>query len=925
MSLKRFCVEAKRWIAPPEDRSVSRCNAKNCLTCKSLDIDNCFDSFSTGCKFVFNKLGLFTCKTKYVVYLISCVKCGLQYVGQTRQPLHLRINGHRHSIVKDKLNTFLCKHFNNDGHSFDDFRVKIIDCVDHFGLSEEEARRTLDEKEDFYIRTLNTVYPLGLNDRLMGKGRVSNGSAGESVYYGHPVRRRKRGHGIRRSGRKRKADNKDDDQLCDSVIDQLHTFFNDFNFKDCYCTLMTLSNSLRRSVYRKLLNTKSDLLSVFSSFLLKKFDNNQTDVVHESRATFVVSFNSKLVDSINLPSIFGDKRLRRLLPNAVQGSYPPKICYKLCNPIRLKICNYSKFLNDLTMDEARNILSNKCTCEDRAAFVNSSYGHIFTGNLEVIEDPRLRQLMSKGAKFRIPNVVPWSTVKKDLFSSVEEHIVKLARRFGIEANCFDDFKRHVFMRISKRISFVKFNNTERFVSLNSVKDSIEVLHRNFVVSTVDKASGNFAIVCKKYYISVLMNELGVNNSTFKPVGNVTYSPVQETEKTIVERHCILFKEDYNISFDDKCKRLPRIFWIPKLHKNPYKFRFIAGARYCTTKTLSVILNEALTVVRDGFKNYCDVIQKNSGLRYFWSIKSSSEFLEIVNSCNKVFSLQVYDFSTLYTNIGHNDVISHLFQLFDIVFDSDSRKYLCVGWNRSFFSRRTYKGYHCFDLAKFKEAVHFVISEVYVAFGGLVFKQIRGVPMGGNSSPLLADLFLLHCEFVFMKKLVSSKKFGLAKLMSCNTRYIDDLCIFNYKHFDGLLAQIYPDDLIAERNGNNDKCVSYLDVNINVFHDGVHSSVYHKVDDFPFNVVLFTFPESLLPSFMGSTIFAGQVLRYMRICSHLSYVVHKVKITCQLFISRGYLLYDLRRNMEKLLQKNFSLLLKFGLFSSRQLSVHCGMI
>ena len=138
-------------------------------------------------------------------------------------------------------------------------------------------------------------------------------------------------------------------------------------------------------------------------------------------------------------------------------------------------------------------------------------------------------------------------------------------------------------------------------------------------------------------------------------------------------------------------------------------------------------------------------------------------------------------------------------------------------------------------------------------------------------------------------------------------------------------EIYPDDLIAERNGNNNKCVAYLNVNTSAFQDGVHSSVYHKVDDFPFEVVLFTFLESLLPSYMGSTIFAGQVLRYLRICSHLCYVVHKIKITCQLFTKRDYLLCDLIRCKEKLPHKHFSLLLKFNLSSSIQLSVKCGII
>ena len=36
----------------------------------------------------------------------------------------------------------------------------------------------------------------------------------------------------------------------------------------------------------------------------------------------------------------------------------------------------------------------------------------------------------------------------------------------------------------------------------------------------------------------------------------------------------------------------------------------------------------------------------------------------------------------------------------------------------------------------------------------MFKQIKGIPMGGNASPIIADLFLANLEFRNMGKLVS---------------------------------------------------------------------------------------------------------------------------------------------------------------------------
>ena len=107
------------------------------------------------------------------------------------------------------------------------------------------------------------------------------------------------------------------------------------------------------------------------------------------------------------------------------------------------------------------------------------------------------------------------------------------------------------------------------------------------------------------------------------------------------------------NFGIKCKEvnlcISRLFWIPKLHNDPYKYRFIAGARQCSTKQLAVIVNSGLQVVREQFRKYCLAIEKNSGSNTFWSINSSFEFLDRMR-CLNIKSVEVFDFSTLYTKL-----------------------------------------------------------------------------------------------------------------------------------------------------------------------------------------------------------------------------------------------------------------------------------
>ena len=44
--------------------------------------------------------------------------------------------------------------------------------------------------------------------------------------------------------------------------------------------------------------------------------------------------------------------------------------------------------------------------------------------------------------------------------------------------------------------------------------------------------------------------------------------------------------------------------IPKFHKRPYKYRFIAGASNATTKRLAIDVNLCLKLIKKIHKGYC---------------------------------------------------------------------------------------------------------------------------------------------------------------------------------------------------------------------------------------------------------------------------------------------------------------------------------
>ena len=108
-----------------------------------------------------------------------------------------------------------------------------------------------------------------------------------------------------------------------------------------------------------------------------------------------------------------------------------------------------------------------------------------------------------------------------------------------------------------------------------------------------------------------------------------------------------------MSIKEKQNRLPTLYWLPKLHKRPYKARFIANSSSCTTTVLSKLLTSCLTAVKKHWIRYYETVYERNGINYFRSIKNSNDVLNKFKSKNFQASiLSTYDFSTLYTTLPH---------------------------------------------------------------------------------------------------------------------------------------------------------------------------------------------------------------------------------------------------------------------------------
>ena len=819
------------------------------------------------------------------------------------------MNSHR-SCVKAKSSTFLYEHFNHPEHDFSKATIQIIDSVDPNISS--DTKNDLCLIEDYWIDKLGTAFPLGLNDRKKGSGNISKNKNVD--YFNGNIARYKRGHG-KRISRVKTLKTKEDieadiNTFKNRLISADHTLFK----------TLRLYNAKEINILYSLSQNNSGLIyNVCSSYCSAFFSKyNQTDITLKTREYIIFPFTCKFMDKLNFKSIVSDTSVLKLLPQKLQQYTPLQVFYKYNDPISLRICNYGSFLKNLTMSKAKDILNNPCCCTS-SQFLYTPLGHIITGNLEIVEDIRLRNVLSYGCKYRIPMNLPSLEIKESLLEALDDFIKIKSIKYKLRKTDFDSWKNRILEIITNRINFYEknypnlFTEKENLLDNESVKRCLNKLKNEYIICRIDKASNNFVFICKKFYIQTLIQELGFDEVTFDSIGNDTYKPCEENEEYYVDQISSTLLRRYGIKVEHENMCLPRIFWNPKLQKDPYKARFIAGAKHCATKPLNIMVNSSLKLLREYFGKYCEAIYNNSCINQFWSIESSIQFLNILRN-NEVYNLQVYDFTTLYTMLDLKEVEDMINEVIDLIF-SERNKYICISKfdsNNCFFSKKKYNNYYNFNKTDLKESVKFIIYNTYITFGGNVFIQTKGIPMGGNSSSPIADLTLGKMEFNYMKKLIQGKKFGLAKLLSNNCRYVDDLITINYLHFQNIIKDIYPHSLEMERSGNDNKNVNYLDLNITIDKNGVSINVYNKTDDFNFHVISLTYPHSNIPLEVGYNVFYSQILRFGNICTSLEDFTYHLKKIFKILSDRGYHQKRLINLIRKCLKKYNQTFRKFNI-------------
>ena len=558
-----------------------------------------------------------------------------------------------------------------------------------------------------------------------------------------------------------------------------------------------------------------------------------------------VKFVNKGIDDIHLSKIFRSKEVVDLLPPSLNAEEEiPVVTMKLTPPVRSKILNYRDTVSslDVAVDEDVSLVRNLPLCEcEHSEFKDPHHEHIVSGDLRVIQNPKLRKLLTKGPNYREAKTLNYSNCKREIKTSLSLAVDKLSAGYDIDKDLLLPWKNKIVQLVNERVKILNTrkvpSTTKPVLEDEEVQSALTELHSKFVVVPIDKASNNVAIICKRFYIQKLLGEVGVPGDT-----SPTYKMSNRDMEDVIGDNEMLC-EKFGLSLEDRLQTLPFMYWIPKMHYSPPRCRFIVASSMCSTKPLSKL---ASTIYKHIFNQVQTFHRKSTfykNYNRFWVIENSFPVIEKLTKLNerkKARNISTYDFSTLYTKLPHDELIENLDEIVDFVFKGGNkkkdgnRKYLTVRGSFTYWTKKQH-GKDSFTRAQIKLLTSHLIKETYFKIGNLLFKQCIGIPMGIDPAPFWANLHLYSYEQSFITKLMKSDK-GRALKFRYATRFIDDECNLNDDgEFGKSFREIYPNnlELKCEHQGSH---ATFLELDITIQDGMAIYKLFDKRDNFPFFIV-----------------------------------------------------------------------------------------
>jgi hypothetical protein len=902
---------------------TKKCNHPRCLLCQALNETTKISSFASNrtYKCLSHDQTQATCNSSNVIYAITCNQCKKQYVGETGQKLNTRIGQHRRSVEGGmNIGCYRLKEHFKQGGICKDFSVTVLEKLVNANSNQETKEYRL-RRETYWICLLRTKYPFGMNEKLPGYDidTCTTDNMTRIIQELDPPPRRNKGR-KKRKGRS----HKDKSDSSDNVIDYINSY-QEMSLKNLTDRLRNSNKKTLRNLINKIDHVTEKYRYCTMDVIASHLGNTDTvkPTIKPKKGSCYINYSNRAFDLYNVNHAIAKHGncwpLNRT--NYKTEFHKPNVIWRYKTPIRNILCNYTKEIKNLKLED---LCQMKCACNSNITnpYRDSFHGHIITGDYSFIRNKMVRSLFEKGPKHRVSQAMDIAKATMSLELDLRNYCSNVAARLN---KCSSDFEFWI-NRVTKywqqmatqrkgKVS-VACNLEENFKLSNKAKKYLKWLHKYYIVTPVDKASQNLAIICKSFYFNQTGKELGlvIAQDGTRSTNSSVYRLINDND--VSQKITSTLRRNFNVTRNEY-RELPIIYLIPKFHKYPIKFRTIIASKRSITKNISEKVGTILKKLQKCRSKYCDSIYRCTGYNGYWIIDNNKPIVNQLNQLSKINyarSIETYDFTTLYTTLEHRLILECMDKLVRSIMKD---RHLSVDRNFCFWTNDTNEYSLC--SSDVLNMIRFVIENIYFNFGNLTFKQEIGIPMGTNCAPQLANLMLHNLELEFVNKLRKDKKFELCRKFRYVYRYIDDITVINGNGIlDEWFREIYPSSLNLEKVNNHNLKADVLDLGIEVKNKKFTYQTYDKRRDFNFKITNFPHITSNVPLRMCYNVFKDQIIRHFDLNSDVTHFVANVQLLVDNCSARGYHKDMLRFISKQAFHKNIDIKKKYGVSGTQVL-------
>lgn len=567
-------------------------------------------------------------------------------------------------------------------------------------------------------------------------------------------------------------------------------------------------------------------------------------------------------------------------------------------------------------------------------------GHVLTADVDVLS-PLLDERHRDAIKWLITNAGPryrsdLSVVQTLLSIRADlESFIASCELSDPEKKCTNEEKTLWVERMCESLAHTFYaHRHEKLKSpLNgmNVTKVLQAAHERYVFAPADKNAQNTVIWCKALYRDNISSHLS------PPVYEEVSS--QRTFEELIEDHRAVANTYGKAGYDT----LPYLYKLAKIHKleqcrdGAPPTRPICGksrkskpgepSQFANVNSLSDVHRQVAAML-SSVMDLLVLRDQRSKIRYCWFVRTTQEVIDTVCSDSTIEEFETSDFSDMYTNIPLDDLVTELHAAIELAADElarlfnvtlvDAREVLRFTpmrkWERP--SGRAVASH--WSLHTLKNVLERIVYMSYVRVGDRLFRQTRGIGMGPESSPPIANLYLHMKERKWIDK----------KLCAEGEEFIQR----RYNNFRSFVRQmddnLFPIDRSSREYGALPEVEDYGGLQFNVTGSGqmvkfiglqfkteprgthqqrtheVSVKAYDKQESFAFTLIRYPTWHSNVPRHIITGCIVGMLVRFLRLTSKTQdFVVQAVAGLKRMCEFRQYPTHAVKSGVAKFVKRN----------------------